>query len=80
MVESTNYCFRWFRSWGLSIQSEKEDRLLAKDQELGDINTEKLPMTFPLKTGKGTEVRPATCVWIDDLASAIQKHLEENQR
>lgn len=62
------------------MQSEKKDRVLAKEQELGEIHTENVPLTFPLKNRDGTEVRPAASAWISDLEGAIEKHLQENEK
>ena len=50
------------------------------EQELGEIHTENVPLTFPLKNRNGTEVRPAASAWISDLEKAIEKHLQENEK
>ena len=62
------------------MQSEKKDRILTNTQQLGEICVESVPFMFPLRTGKGTEVRPAACAWLRDLKSAVLKILEENQK
>ncbi|KAK3736237.1 hypothetical protein QZH41_019804, partial [Actinostola sp. cb2023] len=71
---------RWFSSWGLSIQSEAKDRILAKEQQIEEGRSEMLPFTFTVKNGKSIEIRTAPCTWLGSLTNAVMKHLEENKK
>lgn len=62
------------------MQSEPKDRKLANEQELGTIEGELVHLSFVSNSGKHTEIKPAPCVWLNDLLGSVIKHLEENTR
>lgn len=72
--------FRWMKSWGMSMCSEKAQREVMATQLTNlSIEGESVPFAFKLKNG-GHELRPAPYAYINGLKSALFHHLDEKHR
>lgn len=69
---------RWLKEWGLSMSSEKKQRVAAH-QLIGDnLEAESIPLTFPLK--RGEEVRAAAVCYVPHMVDKVVSLLEENEK
>jgi hypothetical protein len=70
---------RWLKEWGVSLSSEKRQRVVAK-RIIGDnLEAEAVPFSFPLKKG-GEEIRAAALCFVPELLDKVVDLLEDNDR
>lgn len=72
--------FRWLTQWGIALGSEKKQRTVAKELLGNNLEAEAVPLTFPLKKGKGEEVRATAFCYVPNLASKVLTMVEEKQK
>ncbi len=71
---------RWLNQWGISLTSEKKQRVVAR-QLLGDnLESEAVPLTFPLKKTGGEEVRATAYCYVPDLIRKVIDLTEEKDK
>lgn len=70
---------RWFKTWGVSIASERKMRVRAGELVGDHIVAEKAPFSFKLDGG-GEEIRLAPFVYVKDLKDKIESILEQKER
>lgn len=73
----TNQLYRWLKSFGITIASERQMRLEVTLLVGEAINAEKVPMVFPCKEEKGEEIKMATMAYIRDLWEALENNLDK---
>ena len=73
------YVTRWLRSSGISLSSERKQRILAKEQVGDNLDTEVAPFLFSL-TGGGEEIRAAAHAFIPNLVEKVIQLLEQNEK
>ena len=73
------YVIRWLRSSGISLSSERKQRILAKEQVGDNLDTEIAPFSFSL-TGGGEEIRAAAHAFIPNLVEKVIQLLEQNEK
>lgn len=70
---------RWLKEWGLSMRSEKRQRVAAHELIGDNLEAESIPLTFPLKGG-GEEVRAAALCYAPNIVDKVVSLLEENEK
>lgn len=68
---------RWMKSWGVSIASEKQMRLEAKELIGDNLRAELIPLTFTCKDGS-EEVKETPMAYIPRLWDSLHNNLEHN--
>jgi hypothetical protein len=61
------------------MASEKEQRVLSKNQIIRDVYCEAMPFLFT-KSGGGGEIRMTECAMIQDLYGLVLGYLEEHRK
>ena len=70
---------RWLKSSGVSLSSERKQRIIAKEQIRDNLETENAPFSFNL-TGGGEEIRAAAHAFIPNLVNKVIQLLEQNEK
>ena len=70
---------RWFKTWGVSIASERKMRDEAKDLIGDGFDAENVPFSFTLKEG-GEELRLAPYAYVTSLWDRIETMLDQNDK
>ena len=68
--------YRWFKSFNVSIASERQQRQLASEKTGDNLVAEKGAFTFT--TGKGQEIREVPFVYSPNLMRVIADLVEKN--
>ena len=69
-----------FNQWGISLGSEKKQRIVAGKLLEKNLEAEGVPLTFPLKKGGGEEVRTTAFCYVPNLTSKVLTMVEEKQK
>lgn len=72
--------FRWLKQWGISLSSEKKQRVVAKTLLGDNLDAEAVPLTFPLKKTGGEEIRATAYCFVPDLVTKVLTHIEEKEK
>ena len=70
---------RWLKEWGVSLSSEKKQRVVAREIIGENLEAEAVPFTFSLKRG-GEEIRAAALCYVPELLDKVVSLLEENDK
>ena len=71
---------RWFRKWGIKMDSEKKQRV-QRSEDIGDtLVTEFLPLERNIKKEKKTVtiLEQTDCAYVEDLTQKILDYVEDN--
>lgn len=71
--------YRWFKTWGVSIASERMMRIEAKELVGDGFDAENVPFSFSLKDG-GEEMRLAPYAYVTSLWDKIEAMLDQNDK
>ncbi|KAL9976704.1 hypothetical protein ACROYT_G014031 [Oculina patagonica] len=73
---------RWFKQWGIKMESEKLQRKQKKDQIGDNLEAEMVPMEHTAKKeGKiVTFIKATPCAYVDNLAEQIKTFVDENAK
>ena len=78
-LNTDNIVYRWLKSSGVSLSSEKRQRQLAQLQVGEDLETEAAPFSFSVASG-GEELRVAAHAFIPNLVNKVVQLLEQNEK
>ena len=70
---------RWLKSSGVSLSSERKQRIIAKEQIRDNLEMENAPFSFNL-TGGGEEIRAAAHAFIPNLVDKVIQLLDQNEK
>ena len=70
---------RWLKSSGVSLSSERKQRIIAKEQIGDNLEMENAPFSFNL-TGGGEEIRAAAHAFIPNLVDKVIQLLDQNEK
>lgn len=71
---------RWFKQWGIKMESEKKQRQHKKAMLDDNLESELIPLEHTEKRGKKqvTIIKETPCAYVDNLPQKIISFAEEN--
>lgn len=71
---------RWLQQWGISLSSEKRQRVVAKTLLGDNLDAEMVPLTHTFKKGGGEEVRASVYCYIPNLQKKLFDMIDDKDK